>query len=66
MDRGMKLKARQKNLGLKDREVEKASGLSIDTIRKLGRINMTDALLDELESAIEAARMSRIKSLQAG
>lgn len=66
MDRGIRLKARQKNLGLKDQEVQRASGLSIDTIRKLGKVSMSAELLDSLEQGIEAARLAKISVLQAG
>lgn len=62
----MKLKAWQKSLGLKDREVEKASGVSIDTIRKLGRAPMSEEMLNAIEAAINAARLSKIKLLTAG
>ncbi len=60
------MKARQKNLGLKDQEVQRASGLSIDTIRKLGKVSMSAELLDSLEQGIEAARLAKISVLQAG
>lgn len=63
MDRGIALKARQKRFGLKDREVASA-GVSIDVVRKLGKVNMTVDALDSLERAIESARLSKIKVLQ--
>ena len=66
MDRGIRLNARQKNLGLKDQEVQRDSGLSIDTIRKLGKVSMSAELLDSLEQGIEAARLAKISVLQAG
>lgn len=65
-DRGMKLKQMQRQWGLKAKDISNASGgqLSIDTIRRLGKIGMSDEMLDSMEENIEKARQIKFRSLQ--
>lgn len=63
----MKIRERQKLLGLKDKEVAQALPRdkgSIDTLRKLHKFNLSDEILDLYEEAVERARLNRIKRLQ--
>lgn len=63
-DRSKKLKRQAKAWGLTAGEIAKHSGRSIDTIRKLGLINLADGTLNDIEKGIEAARQEKLESLQ--
>jgi hypothetical protein len=64
-DRGRKLKAKKLEFDLKATEIRASMRFgSLDTVRKLGEIGMSERMLDEIERGIETARQIKSKRLQ--
>lgn len=64
LDRGTKLKQRQRLLRLRAKEISEACKggeiePSIDTIRKLGQVGMSPEMLNAIEAGIEKARLKK-------
>lgn len=68
MNRGFRIKKMQKAWKISDGDVLAAmkkdvAGRSIDTIRKLGRIHMSDEVLNNIEEGLQEARRKRQETL---